>query len=364
LSYDDVTQPIGPLVQLSQYDPDDIFSMKLKSSEGMVYNEEIDDLPDPRHYDISVEDLHLHVLLFMQAQDTSQHPFHDYERYLRWIDPDKKEYRISVALAWDTLYSDSPPTCRVRSILHEPTLIAKKFQQAAMRNNDPSKRYRQIQIVIEAYVRSIENHFHKKLKEYNDNVQWDMLSVLPSPKDSYLRWIRWRCYFRNRLNRYLDDPENILSPIDDITQGCPQWREVDEVRATKRNWFVMYRGITQYVWLASTDGAYQEDVIPDHRGIPLKDILFWDLIPLWNLRSQYAPQQRIFNSEAAEILADSPSPRQQRMVSYLQSRKPKWGRNVVQTIADPDGWGDDQFPPAPKKLKVVHESSDDKNLGS
>ena len=364
LSYDDVTQPIGPLVQLSQYDPDDIFSMKLKSSEGMVYSEEIDDLPDPRHYDISVEDLHLHVLLFMQAQDTSQHPFHDYERYLRWIDPDKKEYRISVALAWDTLYSDSPPTCRVRSILHEPTLIAKKFQQAAMRNNDPSKRYRQIQIVIEAYVRSIENHFHKKLKEYNDNVQWDMLSVLPSPKDSYLRWIRWRCYFRNRLNRYLDDPENILSPIDDITQGCPQWREVDEVRATKRNWFVMYRGITQYVWLASTDGAYQEDVIPDHPGIRLKDILFWDLIPLWNLRSQYAPQQRIFNSEAAEILADSPSPRQQRMVSYLQSRKPKWGRNVVQTIADPDGWGDDQFPPAPKKLKVVHESSDDKNLGS
>ena len=364
LSYDDVTQPIGPLVQLSQYDPDDIFSMKLKSSEGMVYSEEIDDLPDPRHYDISVEDLHLHVLLFMQAQDTSQHPFHDYERYLRWIDPDKKEYRISVALAWDTLYSDSPPTCRVRSILHEPTLIAKKFQQAAMRNNDPSKRYRQIQIVIEAYVRSIENHFHKKLKEYNDNVQWDMLSVLPSPKDSYLRWIRWRCYFRNRLNRYLDDPENILSPIDDITQGCPQWREVDEVRATKRNWFVMYRGITQYVWLASTDGAYQEDVIPNHPGIHLKDILFWDLIPLWNLRSQYAPQQRIFNSEAAEILADSPSPRQQRMVSYLQSRKPKWGRNVVQTIADPDGWGDDQFPPAPKKLKVVHESSDDKNLGS
>ena len=126
----------------------------------------------------------------------------------------------------------------------------------------------------------------------------------------------------------------------------------------------MYRGISQYVWLASPDGAYQEDVLPVPSDIRLKDILFWDLIPLWNLRSRYAPQQRIFNSEADEILADSPSPRQPRMVSYLQSRKPKWGRNVVQTIDDPDGWGDDQFPPAPKKLKVVHESSDDKNLGS
>ena len=103
LNYNDVTQPIGPLIQLSPYQPDDIFSMKLKSSEGLIYNDEIDDLPDPRHYDISVEDLHLHVLLFMQEADTSRHPFHDYERYLRWIDPDKREYRISVALAWDTL---------------------------------------------------------------------------------------------------------------------------------------------------------------------------------------------------------------------------------------------------------------------
>jgi hypothetical protein len=87
LNYNDVTQPIGPLIQLSPYQPDDIFSMKLKSSEGMVYNDEIDDLPDPRHYNISLEDLHVHVLLFMQAEDTDRHPFHDYGRCLRWVDP-------------------------------------------------------------------------------------------------------------------------------------------------------------------------------------------------------------------------------------------------------------------------------------
>ena len=33
-------------------------------------------------------------------------------------------------------------------------------------------------------------------------------------------------------------------------------------------------------------------------------------------------------------------------------------------IRMPDGWDDDQFPPAPKKLKVIQESSDDSNLGS
>ena len=126
----------------------------------------------------------------------------------------------------------------------------------------------------------------------------------------------------------------------------------------------MDREISQYVWLASPDGAYQEDVIPVHTDIRRDDILYWDLIPLWKLRNQYTPQQRIFNSEAEEFLADYQSPRQQRMVYYLQSRKPKWGRNVVQTIDDPDGWGDEQSPPAPKKLKVVHESFDDSNLGS
>jgi hypothetical protein len=107
----------------------------------------------------------------VQDQDTTRHPFHDYGNYLRWIDPDKKEYRKSVALAWDTLYSESPPKRRIKSIVHEPTLIAQKFQRAAMHIKDPSQIYRQFQIAIEAYVRSIEYHFHKKLMDYNDNVQ-------------------------------------------------------------------------------------------------------------------------------------------------------------------------------------------------
>jgi hypothetical protein len=233
-----------------------------------------------------------------------------------------------------------------------------------MRVIDPSQRYRQIQIVIEAYVRSIENHFHNKLDNYYDNVEWDMLTALPPPKDSYLRWIRWRCYFRNRLNRFLDDPETIQSPIDDITEGCPNWREVDELRATKRNWFLMYQKISQYVTVHSAGEAYQEETIPVHPAIRRKHILYWDLIPLWKLQDRFTPQQRIYNSEAEAMPAVDPSSCRKRMDNYLQSREPNWGRNVVQIIDDPDGWDDDQFPPAPKKLKVIQESSDDSNLGS
>jgi hypothetical protein len=67
---DEVDQPLGPLILLDPYQPDDIFSMKLISSEGndhhMVYNDEIDNLPDPRYYNINVDDLYVHVVLFMQ----------------------------------------------------------------------------------------------------------------------------------------------------------------------------------------------------------------------------------------------------------------------------------------------------------
>ena len=52
------------------------------------------------------------------------------------------------------------------------------------------------------------------------------------------------------------------------------------------------------------------------------------------------------------------------MDHYLHSDEPKWGRNVRQILDDPDGWGEDQYPPPPKILKVVQESSDDSNLGS
>jgi hypothetical protein len=180
--------------------------------------------------------------------------------------------------------------------------------------------------------------------------------------------MRWRCYFRNRFNRYLDDPDTIHSPIDDITEGCPNWRNVDELRSQKRNWFFIDQNTAQYVSVSTKNAPYQEEIIPTHRAVPRKDILYWDLIPLWRLQDKFTPQQRIYNSEVEAIPAVDLSFRQQRMINYLQSDEPMWGRNVVQILDDPDAWDDDQYPPAPKKLKVIHrviqESSDDSNMGS
>jgi hypothetical protein len=152
----EVDQPLGPLIKLDPYQPDDIYSMKLMSSEGadhhMVYSDKIDHLPDPRHFNINVNDLYVHVVIFMHGA-VRQNPFHHYERYLRLVDPVQKYYQTAIDLAWNTLYIESPPNRRIRSLLHEPTLIATKFQRAAMRISQRTQIYRQIRIIIETYIR-------------------------------------------------------------------------------------------------------------------------------------------------------------------------------------------------------------------
>jgi hypothetical protein len=132
----EVDQPLGPLIKLNPYQPDDIYSMKLMSSEEadhhMVYSDEIDNLPDPRLFNINVDDLYVHVVIFMHGA-VRLNLFHHYERYLRLVDPVQREYQIAIDLAWNTLYIESPPNRRIRSLLQEPTLIATKFQRAAKR---------------------------------------------------------------------------------------------------------------------------------------------------------------------------------------------------------------------------------------
>ncbi len=58
----------------------------------------------------------MYVVLFMQDA-VSPNAFHRYERYLRWVDPVKKNYQFAVNLAWDTLHIESPPNRRIRSLL-------------------------------------------------------------------------------------------------------------------------------------------------------------------------------------------------------------------------------------------------------
>ena len=68
-----------------------------------------------------------------------------------------------------------------------------------------------------------------------------------------------------------------MSMIDDHPEGPPDWREVDELRATKRNWFYMDSLTIQFFKIPC---GFQEEVIPVDPRSTIGDIAFWDQIPL------------------------------------------------------------------------------------
>ena len=123
---DDVRYKPHPLIQLNQhyeYDPDNAYSMKLPSmlyeSGTIEYIEEIDNLPDPRIYDINVEMLNIYVLLYL-ANPTRPHPFHLYEQYMRHVDPVQKEYQVTVEWAWTVLHTEAEKHKATPCLLSDP----------------------------------------------------------------------------------------------------------------------------------------------------------------------------------------------------------------------------------------------------
>jgi hypothetical protein len=172
---------------------------------------------------------------------------------------------------------------------------------------------------------------------------------------------------------------------------------VDELRSLEKNWFIMNSVTSQYKKVTC---GYQDDFIPQDDYFDLKDIVFWEQIPLWKRgpHSNFLPITRIWNNCARDPVAEHLSHRQTRLTTFLQRPDSKWGsvaqKNGLSTynpwnIQRPDatktedhGWGkrkatprnvevvsvamsdDEQDPPPPKKLKVIFESSDDRNLGN
>jgi hypothetical protein len=283
--YNDYVRDLGPVIAQSEYQPENVYSFKLKPGvhHASAYNEELDDLPDPRLYHIDVDKLHMNVLLYLHFPERVN-PCSCYLYYLRHIDERKHEFQERIDYAWASV--DKPnigPNKVVRfpvfkSVVNDHSLIVKLISAAW----DPVVRSRQIKIRIESYLRKLEPHFGRTLDDdIYSNVEWDYLTRSPAPKDSFLRWHRWRCYFLNRMHRYEDRCDlGDLSFIDDHPEVPAEWRVVDELRAEKRNWFYMDSLTIQFFKIPC---GFQDDVIPVDPRSTIGDISFWDQIPLWKL---------------------------------------------------------------------------------
>ena len=92
--YNDYVRELGPVIAQSEYQPANVYSFKLKPGvhHESAYNEELDDLPDPRLYRIDVDQLHMNVLLYLHYPERVN-PCSCYLYYLRHVDERKREFR-------------------------------------------------------------------------------------------------------------------------------------------------------------------------------------------------------------------------------------------------------------------------------
>jgi hypothetical protein len=146
--------------------------------------------------------------------------------------------------------------------------------------------------------------------------------------------------------------------------------------------------------------GFQDDVIPVDPRSRIGDIIFWDQIPLWKLppHVSFTPIQRTYNNHATPLATPDALHNHFMLAAFMQTSHPKWGSSVQKLVSEIDtnhGWGpatkdevtdnnedvvdheerlveiidvsedegEEQFPPPPKRLRVVHESSDIRNLG-
>ena len=110
-------------------------------------------------------------------------------------------------------------------------------------STDPEIRSREIKIALERYIRQVEPTIYESIEQrFQDNVDWDPFTDYPKPKASFLRWHRWRCYFRNKLLHFTSEKfKNTLWPTyNEVQEGPPLWRPIDEARTRKRDWFTTF----------------------------------------------------------------------------------------------------------------------------
>jgi hypothetical protein len=183
------------------------------------------------------------------------------------VDQVQYEYQRVVDYAWISLDSPTPgPGGKpnypaIESVLADPTLIINLISTS----QDPYLRSRQIKIAIESYIRNIESYFNRQREN-------EFRHILLNRKIRFYVGIDSAAISSIvgiNLKMILTDVSP-LSLIDDHPYGPMNWRDVDELRATKRNLFFMDYQTAQYFKIPC---GFRDEVIPldahtDKKGIP------------------------------------------------------------------------------------------------
>ena len=311
---------------------------------------ELDDLPDPRLYNIDVG------LLYELAQQRGDEFDPNYENYLALIEPKvyeramRENYTINVNyekmrhLKFFNCSHSERNFRKPNPIMFFPPVLSL----------DGATRSKQIHKALNKFIVRLEWHIECSTKyDTLDNVHWGIVSGEPHPKPAWMRYIRWRRYFIHLKLSGI----NHLSPKYDLTQyGPPNLRPIDLERMSLTNCFALDVQTGQYS-SCSTGCFHENSPLPQFPDVNDRSIVLYQYKSIWlmniNEKAAVTLWMGYFRQQTYPC-----SLRVERINVYLDHRYPVWGRtnhyhqttsghqDVGWTMIEDDGfkngWDDDE----------------------
>jgi hypothetical protein len=202
------------------------------------------------------------------------------------------------------------------------------------------KRQQEMNRALNKFVIRLEVHI-ETLTWYDtlDNVYWGIGNGEPTPKLSWLRFLRWRSYYLHLLLSGIS-----FAPSNDplIPYGPPNLTSRDIERMGLTNCFALCKSSGQFATnsLGCHRAADPEDPLPGFPNVPEHDILGYFFKSMWTINLNEYDAETVWVYKGSSLTLESSSNdqsrltrRQQRLQIYLANRYPEWGRKSSYAMA-------------------------------
>jgi hypothetical protein len=292
---------------------------------------ELDILPDPRLYGINVPRLrHLARTLCSQCGDSFEAT---YENYMIHIETTKLKVDM---MDHYLVHLDAVVASHVDNLIQRKITSPNPFMffPAMLNPVCKEKRKREINTALNKFVIRMEVHI-EALSWYDalDNVHWGIGNGEPTPKLSWLRFLRWRRYYLHLLLSGIS-----FAPPNDpqMTEGPPNLTSRDIERMALTNCFALCKSSGQFA--SNSYGCHRAadpaDPLPLFPNVLVNDILAYHYKSMWTINLNDFDVETVWVYKGRTLDMESSTNdnkprltrRQQRLETYLANRYPEWGR--------------------------------------
>jgi hypothetical protein len=287
---------------------------------------ELDDLPDPRLYNIDVTQLR--TLARRQCTDCGG-PFDpSYEGYLFHVEP---------TLLATSMMENYIVNCDLVVQYNENNILHQKFKKPnpmmfvpTWLDSNPEKRKAQINRALNKFVIVVDIHIEARTwYDTLDNVYWGIGTGDPTPKLSWLRYLRWRRYFLHlKLSGITRTPED----NEPIKFGPPYIRDCDKERMGPTNCFALTTETGQFA--SNSYGCHRAsdpaDPFPKFPNVDDNSIILYQYKSIWSIDLNDFDCNTKWNFSfklyKQPFLGKRPvSIRQAKILQFIDNRIAEWG---------------------------------------